>query len=161
MIYRICDICNKSFKSKYNRLFIITNSGEKKETCEKCYEEFKRGVLNNDKNDNKEYTMDEIINTLRYKAENIKAHIEPEFFNMVAACMEEFKELLEKKQQLTVYNVDKVVEKLEEQISKHDLLFNKYVKDKDKSCSWSISELNKIRGLLEAIDIVKRGGIDE
>ena len=35
----------------------------------------------------KGYTIDEIINTLRYKAENIKAHIEPEFFNMVAACM--------------------------------------------------------------------------
>ena len=60
----------------------------------------------------------------------------------------------------TAFNVDKVVEKLEEQISKHDLLFNKYVKDKDKSCSWSISELNKIRGLLEAIDVVKAGGID-
>ena len=61
----------------------------------------------------------------------------------------------------TAFNVDKVVEKLEEQISKHDLLFNKYVKDKDKSCSWSISELNKIRGLLEAIDVVKAGGIDD
>ena len=55
----------------------------------------------------------------------------------------------------TTFDVEKVVEQLEEQISKHDLLFNKYVKDKDKSDSWSISELNKIRGLLEAIDIVK------
>ena len=64
-------------------------------------------------------------------------------------------------EQPTAFNVDKVVEKLEEQISKHDLLFNKYVKDKDKSCSWSISELNKIRGLLEAIDVVKAGGTDE
>ena len=63
--------------------------------------------------------------------------------------------------QPTAYDVDKAVEDLEEQISKHDLLFNKYVKDKDKSDSWSISELNKIRGLLEAIDIVKAGGIDE
>ena len=61
----------------------------------------------------------------------------------------------------TAFDVEKVVEQLEEQISKHDLLFNKYVKDKDKSCSWSISELNKIRGLLEAIDVVKAGGIDE
>ena len=61
----------------------------------------------------------------------------------------------------TAFDVDKVVKQLEEQISKHDLLFNKYVKDKDKSCSWSISELNKIRGLLEAIDVVKAGGIDE
>ena len=69
------------------------------------------------------------------------------------------KELI--KEQPTAFDVDKVVEKLEEQISKHDLLFNKYVKDKDKSCSWSISELNKIRGLLEAIEIVKAGGIDE
>ena len=59
----------------------------------------------------------------------------------------------------TAFDVDKVVEKLEEQISKHDLLFNKYVKDKDKSCSWSISELNKIRGLLEAIDVVKAGEV--
>ena len=63
--------------------------------------------------------------------------------------------------QPTAFDVEKVVSELEEQISKHDLLFNKYVKDKDKSCSWSISELNKIRGLLEAIDIVKVGGIDE
>ena len=69
-----------------------------------------------------------------------------------------FKELLIDEQP-TVYNVDKVVEKLEEQISKHDLLFNKYVKDKDKSDSWSISELNKIRGLLEAIDVVKAGEV--
>ena len=61
----------------------------------------------------------------------------------------------------TAFDVDKVVKQLEEQISKHDLLFNKYVKDKDKSWSWSISELNKIRGLLEAIEIVKAGGIDE
>ena len=61
----------------------------------------------------------------------------------------------------TAFDVDKVVKQLEEQISKHDLLFNKYVKDKDKSCSWSISELNKIRGLLEAIDVVKAGGLDE
>ena len=61
----------------------------------------------------------------------------------------------------TAFDVEKVVEQLEEQISKHDLLFNKYVKDKDKSNSWSISELNKIRGLLEAIEIVKAGGIDE
>ena len=67
------------------------------------------------------------------------------------------KELI--KEQPTAFDVDKVVEKLEEQISKHDLLFNKYVKDKDKSCSWSISELNKIRGLLEAIEIVKAGEI--
>ena len=59
----------------------------------------------------------------------------------------------------TAFDVDKVVEQLEEQISKHDLLFNKYVKDKDKSNSWSISELNKIRGLLEAIDIVKAGEV--
>ena len=65
------------------------------------------------------------------------------------------------KEQPTAFDVEKVVEQLEEQISKHDLLFNKYVKDKDKSCSWSISELNKIRGLLEAIDVVKAGGIDE
>lgn len=63
--------------------------------------------------------------------------------------------------QPTAFDVEKVVSELEEQISKHDLLFNKYVKDKDKSCSWSISELNKIRGLLEAIDIVKAGEIDE
>ena len=61
----------------------------------------------------------------------------------------------------TAFDVDKVVKQLEEQISKHDLLFNKYVKDKDKSCSWSISELNKIRGLLEAIDVVKAGGLDD
>ena len=61
--------------------------------------------------------------------------------------------------QPTAFDVDKVVEQLEEQISKHDLLFNKYVKDKDKSCSWSLSELNKIRGLLEAIDIVKAGEV--
>ena len=67
------------------------------------------------------------------------------------------KELI--KEQPTAFDVDKVVEQLEEQISKHDLLFNKYVKDKDKSCSWSISELNKIRGLLEAIEIVKAGEI--
>lgn len=67
------------------------------------------------------------------------------------------KELI--KEQPTAFNVDKVVEQLEEQISKHDLLFNKYVKDKDKSCSWSISELNKIRGLLEAIEIVKAGEV--
>ena len=59
----------------------------------------------------------------------------------------------------TAFDVEKVVEQLEEQISKHDLLFNKYVKDKDKSCSWSISELNKIRGLLEAIDVVKAGEV--
>ena len=65
------------------------------------------------------------------------------------------------KQQPTAFDVEKVVSELEEQISKHDLLFNKYVKDKDKSDSWSISELNKIRGLLEAIDIVKAGEIDE
>ena len=59
--------------------------------------------------------------------------------------------------QPTAFDVEKVVEQLEEQISKHDLLFNKYVKDKDKDCSWSISELNKIRGLLDAIEIVKAG----
>ena len=67
------------------------------------------------------------------------------------------KELI--KQQPTAFDVEKVVSELEEQISKHDLLFNKYVKDKDKSCSWSISELNKIRGLLEAIDVVKAGEV--
>ena len=36
-------------------------------------------------------TTKEMIETLRYKAENIKAHIEPEFFNVVAECMEEYK----------------------------------------------------------------------
>lgn len=41
----------------------------------------------------KGYTIDEIINTLRYKAENIKAHIEPEFFNDVADVLEDYKEL--------------------------------------------------------------------
>ena len=33
-------------------------------------------------------TTKEMIETLRYKAENIKAHIEPEFFNDVADGLE-------------------------------------------------------------------------
>jgi hypothetical protein len=36
---------------------------------------------------------EKMIETLRYKAENIKAHIEPEFFIRVANRLEEYKEL--------------------------------------------------------------------
>lgn len=35
-------------------------------------------------------TTKEMIETLRYKAENIKAHIEPEFFNEVADRLEKY-----------------------------------------------------------------------
>ena len=38
-------------------------------------------------------TTKEMIETLRYKANNIKAKIEPEFFNDVADSLEEYKEL--------------------------------------------------------------------
>ena len=34
----------------------------------------------------------EMIDTLRYKANNIKAHIEPEFFNEVADRLDELEE---------------------------------------------------------------------
>ena len=40
-------------------------------------------------------TTKEMIETLRYKANNIKAKIEPEFFNDVADSLEEYKELEE------------------------------------------------------------------
>ena len=40
-------------------------------------------------------TSEEMIEKLRYKANNIKAHIEPEFFNEVADRLEEYKELEE------------------------------------------------------------------
>ena len=38
-------------------------------------------------------TTKEMIETLRYKAENIKAKIDPEFFNEVADALETWKEL--------------------------------------------------------------------
>lgn len=37
-------------------------------------------------------TKEEMIEKLRYKANNIKAHIEPEFFNEVADRLEELEE---------------------------------------------------------------------
>ena len=36
--------------------------------------------------------IEEMIEKLRYKADNIKAHIEPEFFNEVADKLEELEE---------------------------------------------------------------------
>lgn len=40
----------------------------------------------------KKVSIEKMIDMLRYKAENIKAHIEPEFFNDVADVLEELKE---------------------------------------------------------------------
>lgn len=40
----------------------------------------------------KKVSIETMIDMLRYKAENIKAHIEPQFFNDVADELEELKE---------------------------------------------------------------------
>lgn len=48
-------------------------------------------------------TTKEMIETLRYKAKNIKAHIEPEFFNDVADELEKYE-----KYKLALYKVVKL-----------------------------------------------------
>ena len=48
-------------------------------------------------------TTNEMIEKLRYKAENIKAHIEPEFFNDVADVLEKYE-----KYKLALYKVVKL-----------------------------------------------------
>lgn len=49
-------------------------------------------------------TTEEAIEKLRYKAENIKAHIEPEFFNEVADTLETLNELQKAKKPIVWAN---------------------------------------------------------
>lgn len=60
----------------------------------------------------KSLTIEETIERLRYKAENIKAHIEPEFFNDVADRLEELGNYKAKMEMQWLHDMDNPLEPL-------------------------------------------------
>lgn len=73
--------------------------------------------------------IEEAIERLRYKAENIKAHIEPEFFNEVADALETLKEL--QKRNMTPDIIQEYM-KFEDELVRNNFTFNSVLEAREK-----------------------------
>ena len=74
-------------------------------------------------------TTKEMIETLRYKADNIKAKIEPEFFNEVADRLEILEELQNRK--FTIEDLQEYM-KFEDELVKKNFTFKSVIEAREK-----------------------------